>query len=217
MDYEVDTKRGKVNLESILLLLVSMVILPFCLLIPFTDHSSKLNPVLGFSAIDGSKPGCIANGNLAAHNQCATWLEPHTIWPLVILLLLVILALGIGLNLYASKLKHKDGKRFADFRFIVVLIVSLTSFMAFAIMRDASQNHASYDFGLVTSNLASNGSWANGGPYVPAQQAAFGYGITPAMAILLITGFVLPAFISWHRFVFSRRHVEGQKKKDLFQ
>lgn len=217
MNYEVDTKQGKVNLKSIGLLLAGIVLLSFCLLIPFANHSSKLNPVLGFSSIDGSKPGCVANGNLVAHNQCATWLEPRTIWPLALLLLVIVVAFGIGLNVYASKLKHKDGKRFANMRFILALIVSVISFMAFAIMRDASQNHASYDFGLVASNLASNGSLANGGPYIPVHQAALGYGVTPAMAILLIAGFVLPAFVSWHQFIFSHRHVEGQKKKDLFQ
>src|SRR6202008_4502294 len=153
-------------------------------------------------------------GNLVAHNQCATWLEPHTVWPLAMLLLVIVIAFGVGLNLYASKLKHKDGKRFANFRFVLGIIVSIVSFMAFAIMRDASQNHASYDFGLVTSNLASNGNLVSGGPYVPVHQAAFGYGITPAMAILIIAGFVIPAFVSWHHFIFSRRHVEGQKKKN---
>ncbi len=217
MDYEVDTKQGKINFKSILLLLASLVILPFCLLIPFADHSSKLNPVIAFGAIDGSKPGCSANGNIVDHNQCATWLEPHTILPLAMLILLAITVFGVVINLYAAKLGHKDGRRFANFRFIAALCISIISYMVYALMRNGSQNHASYDFGLVTSHLASNTSLANGGPYVPDHLAAFGYGLTPAMAILLIAAFVLPAFMSWHQFVFSRSHVEGQKKKHLFQ
>jgi hypothetical protein len=217
MDYEIDTKKAKLNIKSLLLLLASMVILPFCLLIPFADHSGKLNPVLAFWSLDGSTPGCIASGNLVAHNQCATWVEPHTIWPLMALLLIVVTASSVGLNFYAAKLVHKDGKRFANYRFVMALLVSLASFTAFAIMRDASQNHGSYDFGLVAANLAPNGSLAAGGPYLPISPATFGYGLTPAMAVLLITGFLLPAFISWHQFIFSRKHIDGQKKKSLFQ
>jgi cation transport ATPase len=217
MDYEIDTKKAKLSIKSLALLLASIIILPFCLLIPFADHSSKLQLVLAFSSIDGTKPGCIANSNLVAHNQCATWLEPRTIWPLAVLLLAAIVTFRIGLNFYASKLEHKDGKRYANYRFVIALAISIISFTAFVIMRDASQNHGSYDFGLVGTNLASGGSLMNGGPYTPISHAAFGYGITPAMAILLIVGFLLPAFISWHQFIFSRKHVDGQKKKVLFQ
>jgi hypothetical protein len=217
MDYDIDTKKGKLSTKSILLLLASIVILPFCLLVAFADHSSKLNPILAFYSIDGTKPGCVAGHNIVTHNQCMSWQEPQTIWPLAVLLLLVIAAFSIGLNFYASRLSHKDGKRFANYRFVITLLVSIIGFIAFAIMRDASQNHASYNFGFVAANLAPGGSLLNGGPYIPISHARFGYGITPAMAILLIAGFILPAFISWHRFIFSRRHIDGQRTKKLFQ
>jgi hypothetical protein len=176
-----------------------------------------LGIVFGFSSIDGAKPGCIANGNPVAHNQCATWLEPHTIWPLAILLLVVLVTLSIGLNIYTSKLSHKAGKYFANIRFVMTLVISVIGFIVFVVMRDASQNHGSYDFGLIAANLAPGGSLVQMGPYVPIHPAAFGYGITPAMAVLLTAGYIIPAFISWHHFIFSRKHIDGQKKKVLFQ
>lgn len=217
MDYKDDINQRKSNIKNFILLIAGIILLPLCLLMPFAVHSNNLYPVLGYSSIDGSRPDCIANGSLVAYNQCAVWNRPDTIWPLTVLLLLVILFIGFALNIYVTKLVHKNGKRFANLRLLFSLAISIISFMVFVIMRGASQNNVSHDYGFVSSHVAANGSLANMGPYVPDHTAVFGYGLTTQMALLLIIAFLLPVFISWQRFIFSRYHIEGQKKKDLFQ
>jgi hypothetical protein len=119
--------------------------------------------------------------------------------------------------MYASRLVHKNGRLFANYRLIVVLLVSIASCIVYTGMRAASQNHDSNNFGLAPYTSARNSNDISGGPYQLVNQARFGYGLTPAMVPLLVAGFVLPTFVSWHQFMYSRNHIDGQRKQELFQ
>ncbi len=217
MDTEIHVQRGKLSLTSTLLLLTSAVIFPFCLLIPFAIRAHTLLLVLAFSRLDGAKPSCISSGSLVAHNQCATWLAPRSIWPLSIVLLGIVLLCSLGLNLYTTRLRRADSRRFVTLRFVTTLVISVASIVVYMFMKDASQSNTSHDFGFVGANLLQHAGPITNGSYVAAQDTRFGYGITPAGLTMLAVAFVLPAFISWYQFVFSRQRVGGQKKTDLFQ
>lgn len=195
---------------SRLLVIISFLMLPLCTLPLFAVHSSKFYEVLGFQSLDGAQPGCIARNALVNNNQCASWQAPGSIKVAAVLFTVTLLVFGSLLNYYAGRRVHKEAKRFANWRFVSGLLSVATTLIAYMLMRDASQNSGSYDFGFISVNLIHD-------HYVPAQVARFGYGLTPALLTLLIIAYILPAFISWYRFIFSQRHVGGQKKQALFQ
>jgi hypothetical protein len=213
MSHKDEVKSMKLNAKSILLLMASIVILPACLLLPFMDHSNQLEP-----ALSGSKTACMTNAALITHNLCSTWLEPQTIWPIALLFLAIVTLFGLSVNLYASRLPHGSGRRFADYRFVIVIFVAILSFMIFACMRIDSQNYDASNFGIVQdTGVERSGNITTGGPYTLVNRARFGYGLTPTMAVLLVGGLIVPALASWHQFTYSRNYIDGQRKQELFQ
>jgi len=213
MSHKTESKSMKLDVKSVLLLLTSVVILPAFLLLPFMDHSNQLEP-----ALSGSKTACMTNAALITHNLCSTWLEPQTIWPIALLFFVILMAFGLSVNLYASRLPHKSGRRFADHRFVVVIFVAIISFIVFTSMRINSQNYDASNFGIVQdTGIERSGNITTGGPYTLVNRARFGYGLTPMMAALLVGGLIVPALVSWHQFTYSRNYIDGQRKQELFQ
>ena len=213
MSHRTEAKKMRLGAKSVLLLLASIVILPAFLLLPFLDHSNQLEP-----ALSGSKTACMTNAALITHNLCSTWLEPQTIWPIAALFFVILVAFGFSVNVYAARLPHMIGGRFADYRFVIAIFVSILSFMIFTSMRIDSQNHDASNFGIVQQDVMErSGDITTGGPYTLVNRARFGYGLTPMMAALLVGGLVIPALISWHQFTYSRNYIDGQKKQELFQ
>lgn len=177
------------------------------------DHSNQLEPALA-----GSKTACMTNAALITHNLCSTWLEPQTIWPIAALFFAILIVFGPSVNLYASRLPHMAGRRFADYRFVIAIFVAILSFLIFTSMRINSQNYDASNFGIVQDDVIErSGSITTGGPYTLVNRARFGYGLTPMMAALLVGGLVVPALVSWHQFTYSRNYIDGQKKQELFQ
>jgi hypothetical protein len=202
--------KGKLSLVSQLLVFLSALLFPLCILPVFAVHSSKFFEILGFSSIDGGRPGCAANSSLAAVNQCANWQMPGSIKIVGILLFIVILGFGLLLSYYTARITYREAKRFVNIRFVTALVSTMVTLLAYVLMRDVSQNHGSSNFGFMSVNLVN-------GHYVPAHVTTLGYGLTPAMFTFIAVAYVLPACISWHRFIFSQRHIGGQKKQALFQ
>ena len=212
MRQEFEVKDTPLSSKSVLLLLASVAALPTLLLLPFMDHSNQLEPALA-----GSKTACMTNAALITHNLCSTWLEPQTIWPIALLFVLALLAFSFGLSAYASRLPHQHGRKFADYRFVTVIFVSILSFIAYALMRIHSQNYDAANFGITTNTVERIGGSSMPGPYSLVNMAPFGYGLTPTMVALLVGSFMAPAFVSWHQFTYSRNYIDGQSKQKLFQ
>jgi len=206
------TKRVGTNVTSWILLVISAAVLPCCLLIPFMDHSSQLRPTFM-----GPKISCTTSATLVTHNQCASWAQPGTLWPIAILLLLFLVLLGLAINFYASTLPHRSGRRFASYRLCVIIVASIIGFIAYVIMRGYSQNYDSGSYGLAPYAVSGTATLSIEGPYRLVSITRFGYGLTPLMVLLLIMGFLVPAVIYWHQFIYSRNYIDGQKKQDLFQ
>ncbi|HEY4160494.1 MAG TPA: hypothetical protein VGM08_00350, partial [Candidatus Saccharimonadales bacterium] len=203
-----DTKEADLGIKDVLLLITSVIVLPVSLLLPFMDHSSQLEPML-----TASKAACVTDATLITHNLCSTWREPPTMWLFAVASFAFLLALGLCINVYASRRPHRAGRRFANYRLATVIVVSILGFIAFTIMRSASQNHDAYNFGITTDTVEVSGNITAAGPYTLVNHASFGYGLTPVMVALLITGFIGPAFVSWHQFIYSRNYIDGQRKQ----
>lgn len=213
MSHKAEAKNMRLGVKSVLLLMTSVAILPAFLLLPFMDHSNQLEP-----ALSGSKTACMTNAALITHNLCSTWLEPQTIWPIAVLFLVILAAFGFSVNVYAARLPHMAGRRFADYRFVIAIFVAIISFMVFTSMRINSQNYDASNFGIVqNTGIERSDNITTGGPYTLVNRARFGYGLTPMMAALLVGGLIVPALISWHQFTYSRNYIDGQKKQELFQ
>ena len=210
MEYEQEPKKRKMSALSVVLLALGMLLFVTAALAPFVVRATSFGIVSGFVSADGAKPGCAAESDLAQTNQCADWQAPELIGKIGLLSVALVLLVGLGLNYYATSRLKSDGQWFAQVRFVVSLGIAALTVLVYASMRAHSQHNGSSNFGFFAVHLVN-------GTYVPSGTYRFGYGISPLMYTLLATAFLVPAYMSWYRFVYSSRYVGGQKKKELFQ
>ncbi|TAH31670.1 hypothetical protein EYC59_06560 [Candidatus Saccharibacteria bacterium] len=192
------------------LLVLSVVLFVGAALLPFAVRATEFSLVVAFGSIDGGKPSCEASGSLVQANQCAMWLAPDAVRMLSVGGIVAVLVAGAALNYYATRRLGADGERFARTRFIVSAGAAVAVVIAYGYLRVRSQNNGFSNFGFFSVHMTN-------GAYVPSQTVQFGYGMGPALFVLLITAFLVPAYMSWYRFSWSPRFVKGHKKAALFQ
>lgn len=213
MDYETSEKKNqpmRISPVSIALILLGVIVLPLLALLPFKIHASNFLLVLAYSDVDGSQPiGCIGGVkgqdgySAAAINQCASWQAPAVLTKVAILSFLVVSVISLALGLYAYTRKHQQAKLFTLVWSLSALATAAITVTAYSIMRTHSQGH-----GFVAANQLANGE------YEIVHPAALGFGINPAVLVLLLVIYLAVPLMSWYGLSFRRNH---PNKKALFQ
>lgn len=187
------------NKQLISLLIIKAAILLAAVLIPFALRAERYYFVGSYS---GPEISCQAGSVLSPVNQCIAW-ETST-WKRTAIVATGALALAAisFISLHPIKQQWNKWIKWEVIFSLATLLIMATSYW---LMRTNSQG---VDFGR--ADQLPNGQWT-------ADNPVFGVGIAGIVVLMLALLFSLQPLQHIYTIYISKKHVGGQKKRELFQ
>jgi hypothetical protein len=191
------TKRAKV------LFVVSFVLLPFIVLLPFLVRSTD-QLFVGYVSTQIS--GCRALGYINENivDQCVGWEEPRVMLFVTALCTLVVVALSLYIVRHYLTYVRDGAKNFIVSLAIVQGLSVVITGLVYRVLRGVSQAE------IVPANMTVNGWQVNVDPLV-------GFGLSPIAVAYISILYLMASLICWLLFVNIPEQIVSRKNRAIFQ